>query len=152
MKRGEHNTTLGNYITTRRLAAGLSIVDAQEHSGLDDSYWRKVEAGHYQSPDAKTLRRIAETISCPLEDLYNLCGYTVAAGLPTLTPYLRSKYDLPPEAIADMEKYFALLRSFYVIPADQAVFPPAASTPTKPARGRPSSTARNRPGHPWREL
>jgi transcriptional regulator with XRE-family HTH domain len=128
----------------------MSIVEAAEQSGFDDSYWRKLEHGHYLSPDAKTLRIVAETIGCPLEDLYGLCGYTIAEELPTLTPYLRTKYDLPPEALSDMEKYFAQLRSYYGIPEDQPVFPPTTRPSRTAKTPKPSADARNRADHPWR--
>jgi transcriptional regulator with XRE-family HTH domain len=150
MKRGDNNPTLGAYVRERRLSRNLSIPEAADRSGLDDSYWRKLEHGHYQSPDAKTLRIVADTIECPLEDLYGLCGYTIADDLPALTPYLRTKFDLPPEAVSDMEKYFAQLRSYYGIPEDQPVFPPQDRSARTSKRTEPSKEARNRADHPWR--
>lgn len=106
MKKGEHNTTLGRYIRTRRLSRCLDINTVAEHSGFHPSYWRKLEAGHYQSPDAKHLVIIAETLSCPLADLYGLCGYALADELPSFVPYLRSTTNLTSEQIAAMDSLF----------------------------------------------
>jgi hypothetical protein len=64
----------------------------------------------------------------PVADLYGLAGYEIPEGLPTLQPYLRAKYDLPPEAVADLERYFELLRNYYGVPKDQPVFPPKPAT------------------------
>jgi transcriptional regulator with XRE-family HTH domain len=150
MNKEDNNPSLGKYVQSRRLARNLGIPQAAAKAGLDDSYWRKLEAGHYSSPDAKTLRIVADTLGCPLEDLYGLCGYTVADDLPALTPYLRTKFDLPPEAVADMEKYFTQLRSYYGIPDDQPVFPPDDQPKQSSTRTVPSKGARNRSNHPWR--
>ena len=47
--------------------------------------------------------------------------------------YARLRYDLPPEAIADLERYFEYLRSYYNIPQDQPVFPPKPKATDKEA-------------------
>src|SRR5262245_8719357 len=109
MKKGMNNTTLGSYVKARRLARGLDVRSCSERSGLNDSYWRKLEAGHYESPEPFTLRQVARALRCPLEDLYSLCGYTVHRVLPTFGPYLRATTNLSPGDIAVMERIFASL-------------------------------------------
>lgn len=80
-----------------------------------------------------------------------MVGYEIPERLPSFSPYLRTKYDLPPEAVAELERYFDMLRSYYGIPEDALVFPPkpktelTTTTPPKPAAGR-----RNGDAHPWR--
>jgi transcriptional regulator with XRE-family HTH domain len=93
-------------------------------SGLHVSYWSKLETGHYKSPSPKHLQTIARVIDVRYEDLYGLAGYDTPERLPTFAPYLRAKYDLPAQAIGELERYFAMLRSYYDIPPDQPVFPP----------------------------
>jgi transcriptional regulator with XRE-family HTH domain len=122
------NRTLGETVRTRRLARGMSLADAAAASGIHHSYWSKLETGRYQTPAPRHLQTIAKTLNIPIEDLYNLAGYGVPDRLPTFTPYLRAKYNLPPEAIADLERYFAMLRNHYGIPKDQQVFPPKPPT------------------------
>jgi transcriptional regulator with XRE-family HTH domain len=107
---------------------GLSLSDAAEASDLDPSYWNKLENGHYSSPAPKHLSTIAGVLGVAVEDLYGLAGYDIPKRLPSFQPYLRAKYDLPPEAIADLERYFELLRNYYGIPKDQPVFPPKPKT------------------------
>jgi hypothetical protein len=68
-------------------------------------------------------------LQLPLEDLYSLAGYESPKGLPSFKPYMRAKYDLPPEAVADLERYFEMLRNYYGVPKDKPIFPP------KPQRG-----------------
>lgn len=106
MQKGVNNQALGDYIRARRTERKLDIRSCAEESGFHESYWRKLEAGHYESPDAKTLRVIAETLSCPLEDLYSLCGYTLPTELPSLGPYLRATSDLSANDIAVMQRIF----------------------------------------------
>lgn len=118
------NKTLGDLVRARRLSRGMSLADAAAASGLHHSYWSKLENGQYQTPNPKHLQTIAVVLGIPIEDLYGLTGYEVPSRLPSFKPYLRAKYDLPPEAVADLERYFDLLRSYYGIPKDKAVFPP----------------------------
>lgn len=42
-------------------------------------------------------------------ELYLAAGYRDGQGLPGFTPYLRAKYDLPNEAIEQLEAHFRLL-------------------------------------------
>ena len=118
------NQSLGEYVKARRLSRGLSLGEAAEASGLHFSYWSKLEAGQYESPSPKHLQSIARALNVNFEDLYGLAGYDSPKRLPSFKPYMRAKYDLPPEGVADMERYFELLRNFYGIPKDQPVFPP----------------------------
>jgi transcriptional regulator with XRE-family HTH domain len=130
----------------------LDVRTCAEQAGIDHTYWRKLEAGLYRSPDPRHLKSIADVLDVPLIDLYGLCGYETAQGLPSLAPYLRSKYtDLPPEAVRDLEQYFEMLRLYYDIPADQPVFPPKPRRkPTPQRRAQPSKDAKNDKNHPWR--
>lgn len=124
MSTDKKNVSLGDYIKTRRESLGLTIARAEDHSDLDATYWRKLEAGQYAAPSPKALQAIAATLKVPIEDLYGFCGYDFPERLPSLSPYLRTKYDLPPQAVADLERYFAFLRAYYGIPTNRPVFPP----------------------------
>jgi transcriptional regulator with XRE-family HTH domain len=128
------NQNLGEYVRERRLSLGLGYRDVADTSGLHYSYWNKLENGQYEQPAPKYLRIIAETLEVPVEDLLALAGYDLPERLPSFTPYLRAKYELPPEAVADLERYFDLLRNFYGIPKDQPVFPPKPKPPRRSAR------------------
>jgi transcriptional regulator with XRE-family HTH domain len=129
------NQALGDVVRARRLSRGMSLADAAAVSGLHHSYWSKLENGQYLTPAPRYLQTIGTVLDIPIEDLYGLAGYEVPKRLPSFKPYLRAKYDLPPEAIADLEKYFEMLRNHYGIPKDQPVFPP------KPKADQPSDEA-----------
>lgn len=118
------NQSLGGYIRDRRVARELSLADAADISGLHLSYWNKLENGHYEAPSPKHLQAIAHALNVSFEDLYGLAGYDIPERLPTFRPYLRAKYELPSEAVAELERYFELLRNYYGVPQDQPIFPP----------------------------
>jgi len=131
MTTDKKNQTLGEYIRDRRVSRGVSLGDAASLSRLHLSYWSKLEDGQYQAPAPKHLMAIARALNVDFEDLYGLAGYESPERLPTFRPYLRAKYELPPEAVADLERYFELLRNYYDIPKDQPVYPPKKASKPK---------------------
>jgi transcriptional regulator with XRE-family HTH domain len=143
MKRGDRkkeikNPQLGAYVRKGRESRGLNLVEAAEASGLDRTYWRRLEDGRYGLPSPKALEAVARVIDCAVDDLYALAGYEPSGGLPTLKPYLRAKYHLPPEAIDQLEGYFAFLRSYYGILDDEPVFPPKPKAHEQGSEAEPS--------------
>jgi len=111
----KHNPTqtLGDTVRRARRATGLSIRACAAQAHVDATWLSRLERGDYVSPDPRHLILIADTLHIDLADLYVAGGYQPAKGLPTFAPYLRAKYDLPAEAVADLERHFALLRSYY---------------------------------------
>ena len=77
-------------------------------------------------------------LKVPFEDLYALAGYKTPDELPTFRPYMRAKYDLPPEAVRELESYFEFLRNQYGIAKHEPVFPP------KPSKKKSGSKASDR--------
>jgi transcriptional regulator with XRE-family HTH domain len=143
---------LGDYVRAHRESLGLSLAEVARRSGLDYKYWSKVETGDLRLPSPRHLTLIAATVDAQVEDLYGLVGYDFPERLPSFGPYLRTKYaDLPPDAVADLERMFSMYRAYYDIPDDQPIFPPRPK-PDQSAqvRRQPSLNARNRADHPWR--
>lgn len=137
MAKGDGNQSLGDFVRSRRSSMDMSLAGAAALSDLDPSYWNKLENGHYRHPAPQHLHTIARVLEVPVEDLYALAGYAIPQRLPSFQPYLRAKYNLPPQAIAELERYFELLRSYFGIPKDQPVFPP------KPKSNNESSQSDN---------
>ena len=130
------NAPLGEFIKSRRESRNITKADACRQSGLDYSYWVKLEAGVYQMPSPKALDLVADVIGCKPADLYVLAGYKIGGELPGFGPYLRSKYQLPGEAIEQLESYFSFLRNQYGIADDEPVFPPTDSDEDSADEGR----------------
>jgi transcriptional regulator with XRE-family HTH domain len=133
MPKGIGNKDLGEFIRLRRVSLGISRSDAAAACQLDRSYWNKLENAYYHQPAPNLLQRIAQLLQVAPDDLYTLAGYAIPKSLPTFRPYLRAKYDLPPEAIADLERYFDLLRTYYGIAKEDPVFPPKVRPEHEPS-------------------
>jgi transcriptional regulator with XRE-family HTH domain len=100
---------LGSYLRVQREAQGLSTRSLAAAVGVDMAQIVRLEQGSVASPKAEVLARIAATLSLPVADVLTLAGYPTTTELPSFTPYLRARYDLPDSAVADMEAYFARL-------------------------------------------
>jgi transcriptional regulator with XRE-family HTH domain len=67
------------------------------------------ESGEDSPSRIDRLTALAEGLGLPPSDLYLAAGLNLAPDLPSMRPYLRSKYgdELPPEAIEQIEQIAA---------------------------------------------
>jgi transcriptional regulator with XRE-family HTH domain len=110
--------TLGDTVRRARRAAGLSLRACATAAAVDNTWLARVERGDYTSPDPRHLQQVARALDIDVTDLYVAAGYQNGKSLPTFAPYLRAKYELPADAVADLERHFALWRSYYDQSAD----------------------------------
>jgi len=82
-------------------------------AGFSHTSVHKIEHGDYGQPAPEKLRRLASGLGVPAEDLYALAGYVIPDRLPAFAPYLRARYDLPEEAVSQLDQYFQLLLEKY---------------------------------------
>jgi transcriptional regulator with XRE-family HTH domain len=104
-------TELGQHVRTLREARGLSVRGLAAQANVDATWLSRIERGVYTSPDPRHLLRLAKALEVEVEELYEDAGYT--GGLPAFSPYLRAKYDLPQEAIDQLEAHFELINEKY---------------------------------------
>jgi transcriptional regulator with XRE-family HTH domain len=104
---------LGDYIKREREAQGLSLRKLAAHAKVDYSWLSRLERGVYSSPDARSLSRVSRALDIEVADLYLQAGYGDGQGLPGFAPYLRAKYDLPDDALAQLQAHFELLNEKY---------------------------------------
>ncbi len=107
---------LGPTLQRLRKAAGLSLRELQEGSGVNRSVISRVESGEYMQPRPETLTRLAEAIGADASELLTAAGYTSAKadGLPNLPIYLRSKYGhLPASARKELAEFVTRLEAEY---------------------------------------
>lgn len=104
---------LGEFVKKLRTERGLSIRALAAQAGVDFSWLAKLERGQRNSPAARSLWRVARALDVETADLYLEAGFGDAHGLPGFRPYLRAKYHLPPEAIAQLEDYFTFINEKY---------------------------------------
>ena len=104
---------LGDYIRRLRRSADLPLRSVATTAEVDFAWLSRLEPGLYQSPDPWSLYRLARALHVEVADLYRAAGYADGRGLPGFAPYLRAKYDLPEEAIGQLEAHFRPLNDKY---------------------------------------
>lgn len=103
-----HTSNFAELIRSRRIELGLSASQAARNAGMTPSTLTRLENGESTTPTAPSLQSLGEALDIRTADLFAALGWTPQDELPTLTPYLRRKYhDMPPDAIAEIEKHFA---------------------------------------------
>jgi transcriptional regulator with XRE-family HTH domain len=134
----ENARKLGAELRKRREALGLSLRQLEELSGVDDTTIVRLEAGRSQRPATEKLQRLAVALDVPLEDLLITAGIQTDRGLPTLRPYMRTKYpQLPEEAQVDLDRYLGRLAKRYGVSLDGPA-PGEDEEPEPPKRRRPT--------------
>ena len=93
---------LGQRLRARRESHGMSIRALAEHCGFDNGTLVRIEQGKFAAPSPDKLARIAQALELPLADVFADAGYVVPDELPSLDVYLRAKYELADDAVADI--------------------------------------------------
>jgi len=93
--------SLGLLIRQARERAGLSLRNLEAITGISRTMLYRLELDQVDDPSAETLLRLADALELNSDDLFILMGHHPSTDLPSLTPYLRSKYRLPPSALAE---------------------------------------------------
>lgn len=104
---------LGAYVQHLRQERSLTLRALAARARVDYSWLSRLERGRIGSPDARYLYRVARALDVEVADLYLEAGFGDAHGLPGFGPYLRAKYHLPSEAIAQLEAHFELINEKY---------------------------------------
>lgn len=106
-----HAVSLAQYVQRLREERGLSTRALAKAAEVDSTYLSRLQRGDYSAPDARILYRLARVLDVEPDELYEVAGYS--DGLPSFEPYLRARYDLPQEAIDQLEAHFELLNEHY---------------------------------------
>jgi transcriptional regulator with XRE-family HTH domain len=98
---------LGSYLRGIRQERGLTVREVGHRAGLRDSTVLRLEQGIVSAPHVDTLRAISQVLNLPPGDVLSRAGYVSEDDLPTLAPYLRTKYRrLPKSAVVEIEASF----------------------------------------------
>ncbi len=110
-------TDFSEFLRNRRQELGLSLVDLEQRTGLHNSRLSRWERGIEMPDRVERLSQLARGLDVPVADLYALAGVELPTELPTLRPYLRSKYgdSLPTAALAEIARYGDYVASRYGI-------------------------------------
>lgn len=93
--------TLGTCVRQARERAGLTLRNLEAITGVARNTLHRLERDQLDNPNPTTLRRLADALEVNSDDLFAFVGYRPSANLPSLAPYLRAKYQLPPDAVAE---------------------------------------------------
>jgi len=116
----EQTSHLISQLRRKREEAGLSVNEVARRAKVDPGTAWRIEQGMIPTPRAESLIAIGKVLDIPPADLFATVGWLSPDELPTVGPYLRTKYDhLPDEAIEEAEKYIAdVLQRYHRDPAD----------------------------------
>lgn len=95
---------LGRLLHYQRQKLGLRTIDVATLADVAESQVSRYEQG-ISRPRTDVLERLARALQLSPADLFTLAGYAVPNTLPTLRPYLRTKYGLSSSAITEVEHY-----------------------------------------------
>ncbi|MEC3980401.1 helix-turn-helix domain-containing protein [Amycolatopsis sp. H20-H5] len=96
---------IGGYISAKRRAAGLTLAEAADLSGVAASTISRLERGA-MLPTVPTLISLSEALGMDLFDLLAKMGSKAKRELPAFEDYLRQKYHLTDDSIGRMVVYF----------------------------------------------
>jgi transcriptional regulator with XRE-family HTH domain len=106
----EEERSVGDMVRVAREDLDLSGRALARLAHVDSRWLSRLEQGQYRSPDPRYLDRVATVLGLETSDLFVAADY---AELPGFAPYLRSKYDLPADAIDQLQAHFDLLAEHY---------------------------------------
>lgn len=97
-----------------RKTLGLSASEVARRAGVTTGTVTRIELEQISSPKADSLTAIAEVLQIPRADVFAAAGWVPGNELPTLRPYLRSRYhDLSEEDAGKVEAYIDQLQQQY---------------------------------------
>jgi transcriptional regulator with XRE-family HTH domain len=98
---------LGRLILRARSKAKLTQRQLAEKAGVVNATIWHLERGDFKRPDPDKLLRIVHALNLNAGDVFALVGYMRADHLPSLGPYLRTKFegDLSAKDRRDVERY-----------------------------------------------
>lgn len=97
---------LAIYLKELRQESGFSIREASKQAGITPSYLSKIEMGNtFSTISIRTVLKLAKTYNTPLALILEKAKFIEESEykLPLLPQYLRLKYQMPNQAIRDME-------------------------------------------------
>ena len=100
------NDDLPRMLRARRKQLDISIPRVATRANMADSSYRRIETGEVAVPSPERLSAIAKALDLPASDLFVAAGWLSQRDMPTLRPYMRTKYNLTAEAAAAIDAEF----------------------------------------------
>ena len=104
--------TPGQMLRQHREGAGLSLRQLAGQLDVAPSQVTRWEQDE-QTPSARSLVRIAQALELPATELFARYGQAQPTEALSLPAMLRREYDLPPEAIAEVQRHIETVANKY---------------------------------------
>jgi len=98
----DKSARLAKTLRQARIASGLSARELQAVSGVAKSVVSRFE--HEGTGSAHNLLALARALELRASDLFSQAGRAMPTPSPSLPAMLRAEYDLPPEAIKEIQQ------------------------------------------------
>lgn len=116
----EQSAQLAALLTRKRHESGMTALEVSKRAHVDRGTLWRIEKGMIANPKAENLQAIGEVLGIPASDLFATVGWVPSQQLPTIRPYLRTKYrQLPPAAVQEIEAHFDEVARRHGISFDQ---------------------------------
>jgi transcriptional regulator with XRE-family HTH domain len=102
---------LAKMLRQAREESGLSVRQLQAVSGVAKSVISRFE--HEGTGSAHNLLALARALELRASDLFSQAGRSLPTPSPSLPAMLRAEYDLPPEAIKEIQRNIELIARKY---------------------------------------
>lgn len=96
---------LARLIQTHREAAGMRRSVLARAVGVPDSTIMRLERAEIDAPNPDLIERVAAALEIEPEELFT--AYPAPERLPDMAPYLRAKFGMSDEAVAEAEQFFS---------------------------------------------
>lgn len=96
--------TLGQFIESARLDAGLSIRELGDLSGVLKTIVGQLILDQINQPKPDHLMRLAQVLEVRAADMFLLAGIPVPKDQPSVEALLRSEYELPESAVREAKR------------------------------------------------
>ncbi len=104
---------VGTLLMRARTEKQLSLRHLTQETGIPPTTITRIEQGDYRDPAPEKLARLAEALGIDPARIDNLSGNYLAASLPSIGTYFRSKKKASPEEIAEIETAVDAIREKY---------------------------------------
>lgn len=105
---------LADLLRSRRHELGLSASEVARRADITTASVTRLENCTNPRPSVETLAAICTVLAVPVADMLAMVDVMPESQLPSLTPYLRTKYrEMPAEAVREMSDYFERLAKKY---------------------------------------
>ena len=94
---------LGDFVRQNREAAGLSQRQLALAASVSVSNISRLESGFHPTPSLELLRRVAEVLDLDMAELLSYRGIPMPDGSAGLKVYLRRRYGLSDEGVAEAQ-------------------------------------------------